>query len=106
MLAQSRLPAPLTAWLIASLSCMPQRTPKVHQAIRGARTHIATGAVAEQLQREAGTTVSLNGLTLGTLIQKTPHVIRKEVRRIELPLDAICQCTQPSQNYHIPKGQN
>ena len=106
MLAQSRLPAPLTAWLIASLSCMPQRTPKVHQAIRGARTHIATGAVAEQLQREAGTTVSLNGLTLGTLIQKTPHVIRKEVRRIELPLDAICQCTQLSQNHHIPKGQN
>ena len=56
--------------------------------------------------RPAQLTVSLNGLTLGTLIQKTPHVIRKEVRRIELPLDAICQCTQLSQNYHIPKGQN
>ena len=82
MLAQSRLPPPLTAWLIASLSCMPQRTPKVHQAVRGACTHIATEAVAAQLQHEAGTTVSLKGFTLGTLIQKTPHIIRKEVRRM------------------------
>ena len=70
LLSSSRLPSPLTAWLVDCITVTPQKSRKVHQCLRGARIHKTTKEMAMKLQSEKGTLVRLRGLNVGTLFHQ------------------------------------